>query len=91
MLWHFCGEEYLITWLNKVKFVVRLQNIVDITSLIPLCLEGDALVLYLELREEELQDAEITELRFKEAVTEGPFGAYSMLSSALDWGIGRLC
>lgn len=49
-------------------------------SLIPLYLEGNAFVLYLELSEEEQQNAEVIELQLKEAFSKGPFDAFGTLS-----------
>lgn len=56
-----------------------------ILYLILLYLEGDALALYFEV--EELKcDADITELRLKEALTEGSFVAYAKLGSVVWFG-----
>lgn len=51
----------------------------NIACLIRLYLESDTLALYLEMTEEEQCDADVIELRLKEAFTEGPFIAYAKL------------
>ena len=53
MIKPFSGEGDVVEWLRKVRLVAKLQNIADLASLIPLYLEGDALVLYLEMKEHE--------------------------------------
>lgn len=44
------GDE---SWLKKVKLVTTLKGVKDVESFLPLVLEGDALVLYLQLSKEE--------------------------------------
>ena len=69
-----------VIWLKKVKLVVRLQHVDDIASLLPLYLEGDALTLYMEMKEEDQKDISIIEARLKEAFTDGTFTAYRKLT-----------
>ena len=60
--------------------MAKLQNIVDLASLILLYREGDALALYLEMNEHEQIDVKRIEDRLKEAFMEGVFGSYNKLS-----------
>lgn len=80
MLKTFSGEGDVVAWLSKVKLVAKLQDIADVASLIPLYLDGDALALYLEMREEDRLSADAIEEKLKEAFTEGSFVAYGKLS-----------
>ena len=47
----FNGKEDLVAWMKKLKLITKLQKISDLESFIPLFLEGNALVLYLEMSE----------------------------------------
>ena len=77
----FTGEGNCVAWLTKVKLVAKLQNITDLSSFIPLYLEGDALSVYLELSESEQASAARIEAKLKEVFTDGPFVAYRKLTS----------
>ena len=77
----FSGEGYMVAWLRKVRLVAKLQNIADSGSLIPLYLEGDVLVLYMEMNERKQTDVKRIKDRLKEAFTEGVFVSYNKLSS----------
>ena len=63
----FTGEGDVVAWLNKLKLIVKLQKIEDIATLIPMYLEGNALVVYLEMGEKDHADAENIEKRLKTA------------------------
>ena len=49
----FSNEGDMVAWLKKVRLMARLQFVDDIASLLPLYLEGDALALYMEMKEED--------------------------------------
>ena len=55
------------------------MEIKDLASFNPLYLEGDALALYLEMREEDQTDVKKIENRLKEAFAQGRFEAYRRL------------
>ena len=80
MIKPFSGKGDVAAWLRKVRLVANLQNIVDLASLIPLYLEGNALVLYLEMNECKKTDIKKIEDRLKEAFMEGVFEFYNKLS-----------
>ena len=65
---------------KKVKLVARLQHVDDVASLLPLYLEGDALALYMEMKEEDQKDISLIEARLKEAFTDDAFTAYRKLT-----------
>ena len=77
----FTGEGDFVGWLTKVKLVARLQKITDLSTFIPLYLEGNALSIYLEMGESEQADAKKIEERLKEVFTDGPFIAHRKLVS----------
>ena len=59
---------------------MRLPHVDDVTSLLLLYLEGDALALYMEMKEEDQQDISLIEARLKEAFMDGAFTAYRKLT-----------
>ena len=59
MIRSFNDERDLVVWTKKLKLVAKLQKISDSANFIPLFLEGDVLVLYLEMNEEDQQDEEM--------------------------------
>ena len=75
----FTGEGNVVTWLNKLKLIAKLQKIEDVVTLIPMYLEGNALVVYLEIGEKDQADAESIEKRLKMAFSEGAFEVYNKL------------
>ena len=76
----FSGMGDMVAWLKKVRLVARLQHVDDITSLLPLYLVGDALALYMEMKEEDQKDISLIEARLKEAFTDSAFTAYRKLT-----------
>ena len=84
MLRPFTGEGDLIKWLEKLKMVAKLQKIEDVVTLLPLYLEGEALTIYQQMRDEDKEDLALVEQRLKLAFAEGPFEALGKLSS-LRW------
>lgn len=63
----FAGDGDVATWLKIVRLVAKLQKITDLAILIPLFLEGDVLVFYLEMNAEDKKDAEQT-TKFEECI-----------------------
>lgn len=84
----FCGEGYITAWFSKIKLMARLRDITNIACLIPLYLESDALVSYLEIMKEKQGDAHMIDLILKEAFT-GPYVAYGILSRARRQEVSR--
>ena len=80
----FDGSTDVCQWIKKVELVAKLKNITDLASFLPLFLEGDALALYLELSEDEQQNAEIIKIRLKRAFAESPCEAMEILKN-LRW------
>ena len=76
----FSGKGDVVAWLKMVRLVVRLQHVIDIASLLPLYLEGDALALYMEMKEEDQKDISLIEAWLKEAFMDGTFTAYRKLT-----------
>ena len=70
--------------------MARLQLVDDVASLLPLYLERNALVLYMEMKEEDQKDISLIEARLKEAFMDA-FTAYRKLTivrwagKRLDW------
>ena len=77
---HFSGEGDVVTWLNKVRLVAKLQQVNDVASLLPLYLEGDALPLYREMGEEDQKQIEQIEARLKEVFPDDAFAAYRIVT-----------
>ena len=71
----FSGDGDVVAWLKKAKLVAKLKKIEDVANFLPLYLEGDALALYLEVREEDQSNATSIVERLKEAFTNGEFAA----------------
>ena len=71
----FSSKGNMVAWLKKVRFVVKLQQMDDVASLLPLYLEGDALALYMEMEENQKQIEQI-KARLKEVFTDDAFSVY---------------
>ena len=56
------------------------EDVDDVASLLPLYLEGDALVLYMEMEETSQRDIDQIESRLKEVFTDNAFAAYRKLT-----------
>ena len=76
----FSGEGDVVAWLKKVRLVARLQHADDVASLLPFYPEGDALALYMEMKEEDRKDISLIEAWLKEAFMDGAFTAYKKLT-----------
>ena len=63
----------MVAWLNKLKLVAKVQKIEDVATLIPMYLEENALMGYLEMGEKDQADAESIEKKLKTAFSEGAF------------------
>ena len=60
--------------------MARLQQVDDVTSSLPLYLEGNALALYMEVKAEDQKDISLIEARLKEAFTDSTFTEYRKLT-----------
>ena len=69
----FSGDGDVVAWIQKVKLVAKLQKVSDLASFMPLFLEGEALSLYLEMKDEDRSDADRIEQRLKGAFTDDFF------------------
>ena len=76
----FSGEGDVVAWLKKVRLVARLQHVDDVASLLSLYLEGDALALYMEMKEEDQKDFSLIEAQLKETFMDGAFTTYRKLT-----------
>ena len=83
ILRQFTGESDVVIWLNKLKLLAKLQKIEDVATLIPMYLEGNALVVYLEIGEKDQADTESIKKRLKIAFSEGAFEAYNKLRKVI--------
>ena len=70
-----------MAWLTKVNLVAKLQNVDNVTTVIPFFLESDTLALYLELSEQDQEDVDIICMRLKQAFAEGLYEAYEKLKN----------
>ena len=61
----FIGKRDMVAWLKKLRLVVRLQQVDDVASLLLLYLEGDALVLYMEMDEDDQKKIDLIEACLK--------------------------
>lgn len=84
MMKSFNGQGDVVAWLKKAELVAKLMEIKDLASFIPLYLEGDALALYLEMKECDQLEAKKIESRLKSAFSQGTFEAYGRLRR-LQW------
>ncbi|CAE1234399.1 unnamed protein product [Acanthosepion pharaonis] len=76
----FSGQGDVVACLKKVRLVARLQQVDDVARLLPLYLEGDALALYME---ENQRDIDQIEARLKQAFTDNAFSAYRNLTMVM--------
>lgn len=60
--------------------MARLQLVDDVASLLPLDLDGDALILYMEIDEDVQSDTDKIDALLKEAFFDGAFTAYRKLN-----------
>ena len=72
----FSGEGDMVAWLKKVRLVARLQHVDDVASLLPLYLEGNALALCMEMKEEDQKYISLIKAR----LMDGTFTAYRKLT-----------
>ena len=66
----------MVVWLKKVRLVVKLQQVDNVASLLLLHLEGDALVLYMEMEDDDQKQIDQIEAWLKEVFTNDAFAAY---------------
>ena len=83
MIKPFCGEGDVVARLRKVDLVVKLHNVDNVATVIPLFLEGDALALHLELSDWDQEGVDIIHTRLKQVFAEGPYEAYEKLKSVI--------
>ena len=69
-----------------MKLVAEWQHITELEKLMPLCIERDALVLYLEKNERDWMDHKVIGSMLIKAFTNGPFVAYGKLIKAKKMG-----
>ena len=81
MIKPFNGDGDVVAWLQKINLVAKLSKITELHNFIPLYLEGSALSVYLEMEESQKEEADKIEKRLKEVFTDGPFIAYTKLTS----------
>ena len=80
----------MVAWLRKVRLVARLQHVDDVASLLLLYLEGDALGLYMKMKEKDQKDISLIEARLKEAFTDCAFMACRKLAM-VRWAGELIC
>ena len=81
----FSGEGDVVAWIAKIELVAKLTNVADVSSFIPLYLEGGALALYLELPEAKKADAEALKKELIKAFTDGEVVSFCKLKGTR-WG-----
>ena len=85
----FDGSGDLAAWIAKVELVAKLTKVEDKALFLPLYLEGGALSLYLELREEERTDYNLLTKALTRAYCDSEFAAYSKFR-AMKWTGGAV-
>ena len=75
----FSGEGDVLAWIAKVELVSKLTGVKDLSSFIPLYLEGSALSLYLELPDEKKNDADVLKRELVVAFTDGQVVSFCKL------------
>ena len=72
----FDGSGDIATWLRKVELVARIKEINDVSTLIPLYLEGPAFSVYDQLDDAKKKDEEAIRKALLEAFGMNKFAAY---------------
>jgi hypothetical protein len=80
----FNGEGDIETWLTKVSMVANLNKIKNEADFIPLFLEGSALAVFQQMKDDDKKVALKVKERLREAFGEDPFVAYTKFST-LKW------
>ena len=75
----FSGEGDVVAWIAKIELVAKLTNVADVSSFIPLYLEGGALALYLELPAAKKADAEAPKKELARAFMDGEVVSFCKL------------
>ena len=85
ILQSFNGEGDVVAWVAKVELVAKLTGVKDLTSFIPLYLEGSALALYLELPDAKKKSEEELKKELITAYTDGQVVSFCRLRE-IRWG-----
>lgn len=80
----FTGKEDVETWLMKFEMVITSQKMKNEEILLPLLLEGDALAVFAEMREESKTSASEIKSKLRRTFGEDPFKAFGKLYN-LKW------
>lgn len=75
----FTGKEDIEKWLMRFEMVVASQKLKNEEMFLPLLLEGDALAVFLEMKEELKESAEAIKAKLRKAFGEDPFEAFRKL------------
>ena len=84
MIKPFDGDGDVSAWLAKVDLVAKLTKTEDVSSLIPLYLEGGALAVYLEMDDSDKTDASRLKKGLMRAFADSQFVAFNKLKQ-LAW------
>ena len=84
----FDGTGDIATWLRKVELVAKLKNIQDVSTLIPLHLEGSAFKVFDQLDEEKQADVKAVKKALLEAFGMNKFSAYDAFRNR-SWSPGE--
>ena len=84
----FDGSGDIATWLRKVELVARIKEINDVSTLIPLYLEGPAFSVYDQLDDAKKKDEEAIRKALLEAFGMNKFAAYDAFRNR-SWSPGE--
>lgn len=74
------GTGQVVEWLDKFDLLVKLRDIKNVETVLPMFLEGSALAVYTELSEEEKTSAKSIREALLNAFSVNPFRAYEQFS-----------
>ena len=72
----FDGSGNVAEWIDKLELLVKLRDIKQVETVLPMFLEGSALSVYMELSEDQKKDGKAIKDALLKAFSVNPFKAY---------------
>ena len=72
----FDGSGNVAEWIDKLELLVKLRDIKQVETVLPMFLEGSALSVYTELSEDQKKDGKAIKDALLKAFSVNPFKAY---------------
>ncbi len=79
MVTSYNGDGDIVIWMKKLKLVAELQKIEDLSTMIPLYLEGSAFAVYDQMETEKQKSAAEVEAALMEAFEQNAYAAFDNL------------